>query len=322
MRLSKTKIAAVVLAAGMSVTGCGQMTSDIMINTDGSAKMTVTTDIKRSTFINLYGPMVGSFSGEKLSDADIDKAMLEDGKTKIVEIDGEKYYHSTDTSTHTNKEMNKEFSESGTGYITGSVFYISGNEVSSGVLSESNGMSEDMFKELGISESEFKDFKVQYSVEFKAPITNTNGKIDEANPNKVSFNLDYTSTNFELFATTESGTTINTVKNTVKKLNYVKPTKITKYKVAKTAKKAKKTSVKLTLKKVKGSKQYDVQYSTKKNMKKAKNITLLGKRTATIRKLSKGKTYYFRVRASKKNYADVTVYSDWSKVKKIKISKK
>lgn len=65
---------------------------------------------------------------------------------------------------------------------------------------------------------------------------------------------------------------------------------------------------------------YEIQYSTKKNFKGAKKVTIKGnkKTSTTIKKLSSNKKYYFRVRTYKtsdyKNY-----YSSWSKSKSVKV---
>lgn len=64
---------------------------------------------------------------------------------------------------------------------------------------------------------------------------------------------------------------------------------------------------------------YQVQYSLKKNMSKAKTKTISGAKTinATIKKLKKKKKYYVRVRA----YISVgktKVYSGWSEIKNVK----
>ena len=63
---------------------------------------------------------------------------------------------------------------------------------------------------------------------------------------------------------------------------------------------------------------YVIKYSTSKNMKNAKTVTVKGENASskTIKKLSKKKTYYFQVRSYHK--ADKTYYSEWSAVKKVK----
>ena len=81
------------------------------------------------------------------------------------------------------------------------------------------------------------------------------------------------------------------------------------------AQNVKKKSVKLLWKKVKNAKKYQIQYSLKRNFKKATTKTSK-KLTITIKKLKKGKTYYFRVRAvnGKKK-------GSWSNSKKVKVKK-
>lgn len=74
-------------------------------------------------------------------------------------------------------------------------------------------------------------------------------------------------------------------------------------------------------KKISGVKGYQIQYSTsKKFTKKTTKSKTTTKTSITIKKLKSKKTYYFRVRAYKKNAAKQKVYSKkWSKVKKAKI---
>ena len=72
--------------------------------------------------------------------------------------------------------------------------------------------------------------------------------------------------------------------------------------------------------KVSGADGYQIQYSTKSNMKSAKTVTS-SKTTTTISKLSKGKKYYVRVKAYKKDSTGKKVAGKWSKVKNFKVSK-
>ena len=77
----------------------------------------------------------------------------------------------------------------------------------------------------------------------------------------------------------------------------------------------KKKSAKISWKKVKDAKKYQIQYSLKKNFKQA--TTKTSKKVAiTIKKLKNKKTYYFRVRA-----VNGTNKGAWSKVKTVKIRK-
>lgn len=78
--------------------------------------------------------------------------------------------------------------------------------------------------------------------------------------------------------------------------------------------------IEATVKKVSGADGYQIQYSTKSNMKSAKTVTS-SKTTTTISKLSKGKKYYVRVKAYKKDSTGKKVAGKWSKVKNFKVSK-
>lgn len=78
--------------------------------------------------------------------------------------------------------------------------------------------------------------------------------------------------------------------------------------------------IKVTVKKVNGADGYQIQYSTNSNMKSAKTVTS-SKTTTTISKLSKGKKYYVRVKAYKKDSTGKKVAGKWSKVKNLKVSK-
>ena len=64
---------------------------------------------------------------------------------------------------------------------------------------------------------------------------------------------------------------------------------------------------------------YEIQYSTSKKMKSAKKVS--AKKSAkktTIKKLTKGKKYYVRVRTYK-TVNGKKIFSDWSKVKNVKV---
>ena len=78
----------------------------------------------------------------------------------------------------------------------------------------------------------------------------------------------------------------------------------------------KRKKVKLTVKKIKEAKGYQIAYSTSKKFKKKKTVTSK-KTTVTIKNLKK-KTYYFKVRAYCVNNGEKQ-FGKWSKVKKIKI---
>ncbi len=85
--------------------------------------------------------------------------------------------------------------------------------------------------------------------------------------------------------------------------------------------KAGKKSIKVTWKKVKGIKGYQIQYSTNKKFKKGnKTITVKSTKStsATIKKLKSKKKYYVRMRTYK-IVNRKKVYSAWSKAKSVKV---
>lgn len=90
--------------------------------------------------------------------------------------------------------------------------------------------------------------------------------------------------------------------------------------------KAKKTSIKVSWKKVSGVAAYQIQYSTSKNFKKAKTVKVSAKSTSKVlKKLKKNKKYYVRVRSykvTKANNKSKNVYSAWSAKKVLKTKKK
>lgn len=117
---------------------------------------------------------------------------------------------------------------------------------------------------------------------------------------------------------------ITTIKKGTKK-NYTLYAKWEKIKVKKTeltsAKNNKSKQIALKYKKLSGAKGYEISYSTDKKLKKSVTKKTTSKTSYTIKNLKKGKTYYVRVRAYKKDSAGKKVYSGYTKVKKIKVSK-
>lgn len=84
--------------------------------------------------------------------------------------------------------------------------------------------------------------------------------------------------------------------------------------------KGKKVVLKLK-KKVKGAKGYQITYATNSKFTKGKKNIYMTSTSKTITKLKKGKTYYVKVRAYKKNSKGEKVYGKYSNVKKVKIKK-
>jgi len=78
--------------------------------------------------------------------------------------------------------------------------------------------------------------------------------------------------------------------------------------------------VKLILKKVSGADGYVIKYTTNSNMKNAKYVSTT-KTTKTITGLKKGTTYYFKVKAYKKDSTGTKVYGKLSKKVKVTVTK-
>ena len=94
--------------------------------------------------------------------------------------------------------------------------------------------------------------------------------------------------------------------------------KVAKPKIKSVVSKKAKTAV-VTWKKARGATGYQVTYSTKKNFKKAKSVTVSAKKTkATLKKLTKGKKYYVKVRTLKKVNGK-TYSSSYSKTLSVKV---
>ncbi|SNU08089.1 repeat domain (List_Bact_rpt) [Lachnospiraceae bacterium] len=113
-----------------------------------------------------------------------------------------------------------------------------------------------------------------------------------------------------------------TVEPTVTPTSKVEPT-VTAPKKATISKvkNAKGKKISLKWKKVSGVKGYEVQYALNSSFTKSLKKKSTTKNTLTIKKLKKKKTYYIRVRSYVKDSNNKKVYSEWSKVKKVKIKK-
>lgn len=308
MKNIKIKVVAVMMIAAMAFTGCMNVNMDVVINSDGSGVATAVVSVDKQMYIDAMVKLMKE-SGMPVSEAEIEKEldtnMAQQG-LKPVTVDGREYYQTTQKETIQKGGLQKEFGdESFASYVTTDTFYM---EFAMSEMDEMN-----TFNETGamFGKDSLDAVKVTMTVQFPKAIVSTNGTVDKANPNKVSFNLPI-DRKAVLFATTKAGVTQNSVKAEIKKLNAIKAPKIKKLKANAVKEKAKKASVTLKFGKVKTAKNYQVQCSTKKNFKGAKTKTIK-KTTYTIKKLKKGKKYYVRVRAAKVNYAGVEVYSKWTK---------
>lgn len=115
-------------------------------------------------------------------------------------------------------------------------------------------------------------------------------------------------------STTKASSTSTTKAASKSKSKKPKKTSISKIK-------AQKKGFKVTWKKVSNAKGYQVKYSTSKKFTKKTSKTAMVKKATTtsktVKDLKKKKTYYVKVR-SYKTVNGKKVYSDWSKVKKVK----
>ena len=150
---------------------------------------------------------------------------------------------------------------------------------------------------------------------------------------EVTTTKQQTTTNKQEVTTTikqpNTSTTLGTTKapETVKQTttaNKVDSTKIKlgKTKIAKASKKKNVKKIKLTLKKIKGAKGYQVKVSTSKKFKKKTTVTKTIKKltnTINIKKLKVVKKYYIKARAFSKTKGTIS-YGKWSKVKVVKIN--
>ncbi len=92
----------------------------------------------------------------------------------------------------------------------------------------------------------------------------------------------------------------------------VKPGKVTKLVV----KNSRKNTVSVKFNKAKNAKKYVIRYSTDKNFKKGVKTKTITKNSCLIKKLKKGKTYYFKVRA-----INGTAKGSYTRAKRVKIKK-
>ena len=188
-------------------------------------------------------------------------------------------------------------------------------------------------KELTIPESTKLTLYAKWSIEtYKITYNLNKGKAPSGNPkeyNVLSKNITFKSptkagyTFSGWYSDSSYKTKITGLKagSTGDRTLYAKWTKVTTSEPGISKLSVKKTKATLKWKKVSGAKGYQIQYSLKKNFKKSKTIEKGEKVTSlTVAKLKKGKKYYFRIRAYKKDSAGKKVYSGWKK-KNIKIKK-
>ena len=323
MKTIKTKVVAIMLVLALALTGCVTQKSTVVINSDGSARMTTNIKVDKQAAIQAYIKMMKS-QGQTVSEAEVTalitlmlpKLKDEGIDVKTVTENGKDYYVIDYSQNIKKGDLQKEFGVEGFDtYVTTDTFYMNGD-----IMKLLDAEDVDIFaayKEMGVELKE-EDIQTSITVQFPNAIVSTNGVKEASNPNAATFSIPLTG-KVNMFATTKAGVTEASVKATIKKLNTVKSTKIKSLKANKVKKNAKKATVTLKFKKVKGIKKYEVEYSLKKNFKKS-TVKTAKKTTYTIKNLKKGKKYYVRVRATKTNYAGNAFYSKWVK-KSVKTKK-
>lgn len=311
MKKIKTRFIALMLIVAVALTGCMSQESTFTINPDGSGVLTTKSTVDKAELERINREQMkkeGMYTDAEIEEAIVEseKSLLESGY-KLVTIEGKEYYQMIESQKIKKGDLVKEFIDiDSSAYATGDTVYFKMDPTKDTDVNEMKAS----FEAMGYDNIE-DAYKMTLILSFSKPVVKTTGTIDASNPNKVSFDIPLDKTTV-VFATTKSGVTIDTTKAEVAKLNTVKAPKIKKLKANKVKKNAKKATATLKIRKVKDAKKYEIQYSLKKNFKKAVTKTTK-KSTYTIKKLKKGKKYYVRVRACKTNYAGITVYSKWSK---------
>jgi lysophospholipase L1-like esterase len=175
-----------------------------------------------------------------------------------------------------------------------------------------------VLKKVAISKAKISGLKSQYTYTGKAikpTLTVTYGK------KSLKSGTDYTITysnnkkvgQAKLVITGKSGYT-----GKITKTFYIAPKKST----ISSLKVPKEKQITIKWKKDSQASGYQIQYSTKKNMKSAKKVTISGYKNnkKTLTKLTGGKTYYFRIRTYKKINGK-KVFGPYSKISSAKLPK-
>jgi hypothetical protein len=309
MNKFKTKIVALLMIMALALTGCMTETDTFTIKSDGTATM------------------VGQVYLEKEA-TDENLAKLEDDSefsyfatafkesVKVVTLeDGKEYYEYSTSENISKSKLNTAFADSdANSYVTKDTVYTTIQSQLDDSLLQQFALLQTKGIDVDVS-----SIKMVFEVVMPSKVLKTTGKIDAANPNKVTYTCDMTD-NVTVFVTTKQGVTESSVKKLVKAGNTIAKPKITQIKADKVKKNAKKASVTIKFNKVKGAKKYTIKYSTNKNLISAKTKTVKTAKKVVIKNLNKNKKYYFRIYASKNNCAGISIVSQPAK-KTIKTKK-
>ncbi|MFQ9516004.1 MAG: fibronectin type III domain-containing protein [Eubacterium sp.] len=292
---------ALICAVGAVIlTGCMQENIETQISSTGTVKENIITYIDKSLADNNSADEVNgtvSINGKDIS------------TLPVVTYKGVTCYKDTETNTYNTTDAYKTALISGDNVGASKVYCVDKQTVYFSISADDMKQN---FALCGALGSELS-VEITISYEFDKPIVQTNGVIDADNPNKVKYTINASSVPNEIFASTDSAVNKEKLKNEYQAAKATKAAKIKRVTGLKA--KAGKKKVKLSWKKAKNAKKYQIQYGTKKSFS-SKKSKATAKKSITIKKLKRGKTYYFRVRG-----IDGKQVGNWSKVKKVKIKK-
>lgn len=301
-----------VLAMALGLCGCVIINESDVIS-DKTVSQVITYDIKKQVVDDFMNdPNVDT--EQRMYLKEIVNAM------SIIKVDGEDYYRYRTSSNETFKEYMTDRSVGElVSYVTKDTFY---EQADRDEVFEGSPLSMVGYNQPAI---DYSKVKYTMTLTFANDVVNTNGKVDENNPKKVSFNLDFAKNKITtVFATTNKNTTMASVQQYIKKTRTMGKTKIKKIKANKVKKKAKTASVTIKLKKAKNATRYLIEYSTKKKITRYDDYTetkTVKKATAKIKGLKKNKKYYFRAYPMKKDFTGSYYEGTPTKIKAKKTKK-
>ena len=135
MKTMKTKIVAIMLVLALALTGCVTQKSTVVINSDGSAKMTTNIKVDKQAAIQAYIQMMKS-QGQTVSEAEVTalitlmlpKLKDEGIDVKTVTENGKDYYVIDYSQNIKQGDLQKEFGVEGFDtYVTTDTFYMNGD---------------------------------------------------------------------------------------------------------------------------------------------------------------------------------------------------
>lgn len=303
----------VMVVTSLFLTGCVNTEENIIIKKDGSASVDLHINIDRDAYIKECCEGETEITAEEIQT--IDDNMEAQG-AKIITVDGKEYYRMTIVANNklNNKELLKEF------YINNTVAYITGNtfywKTSAKAIYEDK-LKELKLDEMGITMDQLMNVPMNISVQFSNEICHhVHGKISADSNKKIVFTFKGDK-QYTLFASTKESITLDSTEAKIAELNATEKSKVKKLEAKKVNRGAKKAAIKFTLKSVKATNGYQIQYGTSKSFKSSKT-KIVKKTSGTLSNLKRKTKYYMRVRVRKSNYAGINVYGKWSSTKSVK----